>query len=145
MRKIIFILGFMFSMPCFSQMVDLIGGLSVQGAMDAAAYRSAAGGMSALNRMQILQNLQQAAMEIKTTYFGNYQNVSRQSVSSAFFPKISWTVGSEGSRNFYIQINQINKSDCQYFLSQGTGAVRAEVNGSGTVCSDNNTIRFIYD
>ena len=126
-------------------MIDLIGGLSVQGAMDAAAYRSVSGGMSALNRMQLIQNLQQAAMEIKTSYFGHYQNVNRSGVSSASFPKISWTAGSQGDNYFYIQFNQINHNDCQYLTTQNTGAIRTEVNNSGTTCSDNNTIRFIYD
>ena len=145
MRKIIFILSLIISTTSYAQLVDLIGGLSVQGSMDAAAYQSISDGMSALNRMQLIQNLQQAAMEIKTSYFGHYQNVSRSSVSSASFPKISWTVGPQGNNYFYIQFNQINQSDCQYLLSQGTGTIRIEVNGSGTTCSNNNTIRFIYD
>ena len=64
MRKIIFVISLIFSISSSAQMVDLIGGLSAQGAMDAAAYRSAAQGMSALNRFQMIQNLQQAAMGI---------------------------------------------------------------------------------
>ena len=145
MRKIIFVISLIFSISSSAQMVDLIGGLSAQGAMDAAAYRSAAQGMSALNRFQMIQNLQQAAMEIKTSYFGQYQSVNRNSIQSASFPKVSWTAGPEGSSNFYIQFNQINRDDCQYLTTQGTGAIRTEINGSGTTCLDKNTIRFIYD
>lgn len=144
MNKYLFLLLITLSYTTKAQMTDLLGSLAIQGTMTQQSAQSVNAGISSLNRTQILQDLQQSAMEIKTRYFGNYTKVNKNSVMGHPFPKIDWTAGSVGSSKFFIQLNQIDNSTCNYLNSGNSGALEVQINGSGT-CSDKNTMKFIFD
>ena len=147
MKKILFFIILCLSYPSYSQMVDLMGSLGVQGALTMGDTESVAQGISSVNRYQILRDLTQTAMEIKTQYMGDYISVDKTSVSGNPFSRIDWDLSYISSNLFYIQLNQIDKKTCSYLLSSRIGTVRTELNdqsGSDN-CLENNQIRFIFD
>ena len=144
MKKVMFLLLAMLSVSASAQMTDLLGSLSLQGTITQQSTQSAARGLKAVNELKILQDIQQVAMEIKTTYIGNYSGVNKASVMSHPFSGLDWTVAPLSSARFFIQLNQIDKETCFYLLSSGTGAVKTELNSGSESCSEQNTIKFIF-
>ena len=146
MKKLFFLWLLFLGIPSYSQMIDLMGSLSIQGAMTSGDTQSVSMGLSALKRNQILQDISQTAMEIKTQFMGNYLSVNKGSVFGSPFSGLDWDLSSLSNDFFYIQINQIDEKTCLSLLSARVPAVRIEVNGqSGFNCSDNNQIRFVFD
>jgi len=145
MKKFLFLL--LFSFPAYAQMTDLMGSLSIQGALTAGDSQMVAQGMSRVKQTRILQDLQQTAMEIKTQYFGNYTSVRKDSLFGNPFQGVNWTVGSDQLNLFYIQLNQIDKNTCSFLLSSGMPTVRVDLNGqSGDKnCINSNQIKFVFD
>lgn len=147
MKKILFFILLFFCYPSYSQMVDLLGSLSIQGALTAGDAQSVSMGLSELKKNQILQDIIQTATEIKTQFMGNYNYVGKSSVYGQPFKGIDWDLSSLSSNLFYIQLNHIDKKTCSTLLSARIPAVYKELNGNRDVytCSDINQIRFIFD
>lgn len=147
MKYFLFIISLFICFPSFSQMVDLMGSLSIQGAITTGDTQSVSMGLSALKKNQILQDINQTAMEIKTQFMGNYNSVGKHSVSGNPFNGLDWDLSSLSSNLFYIQLNQIDNRTCSSLLSSRIPTVRTELNGQRDLkaCSDTNQIRFIFD
>ena len=147
MKKLFFLFLLLIGVPSYSQMVDLMGSLSVQGALTTGDTHAVHQGLSVLKQNQILQDLTQAAMEIKTQFMGNYDSVSQYSVSGNYFNGLDWDISSLSSNLFYIQLNQIDKTTCSKLLSSRVPTIYTELNGqrNSKECSDNNQIRFVFD
>lgn len=147
MKKVLFLTLLFMCHPSYSQMVDMMGTLGIQGALTAGEVQSVGRGLSAMKKNQILGDITQTAMEIKTTYMGNYSSVSKYSVSGNPFSGLDWDLSSLSSDRFYIQLNQIDSQTCSSLLSARVPAIRTELNGqSGSrSCSSSNQIRFIFD
>lgn len=145
MKKILIIVCLFFTTSVRAQMVDLLSGLSVQGVLTQQSTQSASRGLSQLQKTQILSGLNQASMEIKTRYLGNYNRVSNNSVSGHYFNGINYQIGSSGSSEFFIQLNQIDESTCSYLISMMRDAEKIFVNGhQNKTCQKNNSIKFIF-
>ena len=147
MKKLLFLMMLCVSFPSFSQMIDLMGSLGVQGAITTGEVESVGRGLSVLKQNQIIGDLTQTAMEIKTQYMGSYSGVQKSSVMGNPFGGLDWDLGSFSDNLFYIQLNQIDERTCARLLSARLSAVETELNGiSGSKsCTDNNQIRFIFD
>lgn len=147
MRKIFLATALFIALPAYSQMIDMMGSLGIQGALTQGEVQSVGRGMASLRRNQILQDLTQTAMEIKTQYMGNYFSASKSSVSGTPFNGLDWDLSSLSSDLFYIQLNQIDERTCSSLLSARVPAVRTEVNGQSDShsCTSSNQIRFIFD
>ena len=147
MKKIFLMMILFICMPTYAQMVDMMGTLGIQGALTQGEVQSVGRGMSQLRKNQVLQDLTQTAMEIKTQFMGNYYSVSKGSVSGSPFNGLDWDLSSLSSDLFYIQLNQLDKKTCLSLVSARVPAVRKEVNGQSSSydCMDSNQIRFIFD
>lgn len=130
-----------------AQMIDTMSALAVQGALTRQSTQSAVMGLSVARRTQVLSDVEQTAMEIKTGYFGNYESVSRSSVMGSPFSGLDWTIGPDGAHRFYIQLNQIDKQTCSFLMARVRSAVSVFVNGknSSSDCAATNTIKFVFD
>ena len=84
MRKILFFSLLFLCYPAFSQMVDVMGTLGIQGALTTGETQSVARGLSVMKQNQVLQDLTQTAMEVKTQFMGNYTSVNKSSVFKPF-------------------------------------------------------------
>lgn len=145
MKKILFFSLLLFCFSVKAQMVDLMGALGVQGALMNQTTQSVAQGMSMTRRNRILQDLQQAVIEIQTGCLGGYQNVDKNSLSGSVFSGLNWSIGPEGSSGFFIQLNQLDEQTCGYLLNQYTGAVDIDVNHQGKQCTSQNNMHFIFN
>ncbi|MBQ7413149.1 MAG: hypothetical protein IJV07_02615, partial [Alphaproteobacteria bacterium] len=128
MNKIILFSLLLFGLTAKAQMTDLLGSLSLQGTITQQSTQSVAGGLKVENRLKILQDIQQVAIEIKTMYMGNYTGINSSSVSGSPFSGMNWNINSLSSSRFFIQLNKIDKETCSYLLSVKTGAIKTEVN-----------------
>lgn len=148
MKKLLFFLCILFSLQTSAQMVDLMGGLAVQGAITNQATQSASQGISATKRLRILQDIQDIAMQIKTNYFGTYTYVNKTFIQGNPLQDLNWTLGSVSDNLFYIQLNQIDNQLCRYLVMQNVSARDTLVNdgkADPSSCSEKNAIRFIFD
>ena len=147
MKKLLFLIMLCISFPSFSQMIDMMGSLGVQGAITTGEVESVGRGLSALKQNQIIGDLTQTAMEIKTQFMGNYSSVQKGSLMGNPFGGLDWNISSISDHLFYIQLNQIDERTCMRLLSARLSAVEIELNGiSGSKsCMDSNQIRFIFD
>ena len=145
MNRIILFLICLFSLSVQAQMTDLLGSLSLQGTIIQQSTQSVTGGLKAVNKLKILQDIQQVAIEIKTMYMGNYTGITPSSVSGNPFSGMDWNIGSLSSSRFFIQLNKIDSGTCSYLLSAKTGALKTEINSGSVNCSDQNTMSFIFD
>ena len=98
-----------------AQLIDIMGNLSIQGSITQQSVQSVGQGISTLQKIQILQDIQQIAIEIQTGYFGNYQNLSKNSLSQNYLKQINWNIGQKNN-GFYIQLNKINSALCNYLI-----------------------------
>ncbi len=131
-----------------AQMLDSLSGLAVQGALTGQSASSAAQGLSLLKQTQILQDLNQVAMEIKMTYMNGYQGVSKASVLGQPFQGLSWSIGSDTARQFYIELSDLDQATCRYLATRMTSAQKVQINTNGSSadqCQQTNTIRFVFD
>ena len=145
MKRLILFSILMISCQAGAQLVDLMGAMGVQGALANQTTQSAVQTLSMARRVQVLQDLQQTAIQIQTGYMGNYTGVTRQSVLGQPFSGLNWSVGSVGRNQFFIQLNQLDNQTCSYLIGQSVGDRSVEVNGSGNTCSDRNQVRFIFN
>ena len=148
MKKLIFSFCIFLSLQASAQMVDLMGGLAVQGAIENQAVQSATQGISAAKRLRILQDIQDIAMQIKTNYFGTYTYVNKNYIQGNPLQDIQWTLGSVTDDLFYIQLNQIDNQLCRYLITQNVSAKNILLNNNKanpSSCTEKNTIRFIFD
>ena len=128
MKKILFFSLLFLCQPSYSQMVDMMGTLGIQGALTVGDTQSVARGLSAMKKNQILQDITQTAMEIKTQFMGNYGSVNKGSVFGSPFGGLSWDLGSISADLFYIQLNQIDSNTCSYLLSSRVPALYIDLN-----------------
>lgn len=146
MKKIIIFCLLFMSFPAFSQMIDVMGSLGVQGSMIRGETQSVGMGLSALRKNKLLQDINQSAIEIKAQYMGNYGSVSKKSLLGYYFNGLNWNIGSYGDL-FYIELNQIDNKTCFYLMSSKISAIRTELNSQpdNQNCLDVNQIRFVFD
>ena len=147
MKKLLFFIALFVSCSAYSQMIDLMGSLGVQGALTTGEVESVGRGLSALKQNQILGDLTQTAMKIKTQFMGNYHSVQKNSVMGNPFQGLNWDLGSVSDNLFYIQLNQIDERTCGRLLSARVPAFQVELNGitGSKSCTGNNQIKFIFD
>lgn len=148
MKKLFFSLCVLFSLQTSAQMVDLLGGLAVQGSIGSQAAQSASQGISAAKRLRILQDIQDIAMQVKTNYFGTYTYVNKDFIQGNPLQDLNWALRSVSNNLFYIQLNQVDNQLCRYLVMQNVSAKDTLVNGSKaepSACSEKNEIRFIFD
>ena len=71
--------------------------------------------------------------------------MNKYSILGNPFRGLDWTVGSDQSSSFYIQLDQLNQSTCQYLTGQGTGAKTVYINGKqNQKCEDVNNMKFVF-
>ena len=128
-----------------AQMTDMMGTMAIQGLLTNQGTQSATQGLTAARNLQILQDIQQTAMEIQSTHYIDYTGVNKSSVFGHPFTGLDWTVGSDQSGSFYIQLNRLNQSTCQYLTGQGTGAKTIYINGNrNQICESVNNMKFVF-
>ena len=148
MKKIIFLLYILCSLSVSAQMVDLMGGLAVQGAIAGQSTQSAIQGLSAAQRLKVLQDIQDIVMQVKTNYFGTYTFINKNIIQGNPLNGMNWIIGSVSDDLFYIQLNQIDNQTCRYLITQNVSAKDTLLNNkkaNSSLCSDQNIIRFIFD
>lgn len=145
MKKFLFIFCLLFVTSSQAQMVDLLSGMAVQGALTQQSAQSVSQGFSQLKKTQLLSGLNQASAEIKTLYLGNYSRVSKNSVSASYFQGVNYQIGNLGTTEFFIQLNQIDEVVCSYLVSMVRDVKQIFVNGNqNKACQKNNSIKFIF-
>ena len=142
MKKFITLLFISFSVQ--AQMPDVLSGLAIQGAITSQSSKSVNQGMSSLKRNQILQDIQMVAMDVKTRYFGDYQNVSNSSVSYPVFQGLIYNVGHDNDSTFFIELYNIDEPICHYLKNVGISAKSIKINENNT-CISNNTLKFVFN
>ena len=145
MKKVLFIGILSLSISAMAQMTDLMGTMAIQGLLTNQGAQSAAQGLSSARKLQILQDIQQTVIDIQSTHFIDYTGVNKNLITGHPFRGMDWSVGSENSSSFYIQLNQLDKSTCQYLTGQGTGAKTIYINGNkNQICETVNNMKFVF-
>lgn len=137
---ILFLLILTTSLSASAQMTDLMGSLAIDGVMNAQAAKGYSAANLQMKKNKIAQELQIKNMEIQTLMLTNPQNVSRETFSIAGYPA---SVKSESNGGFSITLKNVEKTLCQGFENQFSGARKIKVN-QNNICSDKNIIQFYY-
>ncbi len=133
-----------FSTNANAQMAETMGVLAIDGALSTGGYQAVGQGMNALNKMRVQQDLAQLAMDIQTTYFGNYRNLSKAGLNFGSLPDSDWDVGAEGG-GFYIMLKNLDSATCYSAkLGKWGGAKRIDVNNGGDCNGNANTVKLIF-
>lgn len=145
-----FLLGlFLIPFSAHAQLVDTIGSMGISGQMTTQGVKSASQGMNALRQTQIIQNINMVVMNIKMNFLNGYTGINKNSLNLTNpFPGLDWTVGSESSQTFYIELSNVNTALCQKLTSQGLGAQYVTVNGldsKNANCSNTSKIKLVYE
>lgn len=142
----ILILFFLFiSLNVKAQLIDIIGNLSIQGAETQGSVQSVGQGMSVLQKIKILQDIQQISIEVQTGYFGNYHNLSKNSLSQDYLKQVNWNIGPKNN-GFYIQLNQINSDLCYYLIQNQISSSQLQVNeNNNKICNNLNNIIYYFE
>ena len=137
---ILFLLLLGLSIPVSAQMTDLMGGLAIDGMMNAQAARGYSAANLQMKKNKIVQELQIKNMEIQTLMITNPQNVSHETFSVAGY---NASIQSEPNGGFSITLKNVEKALCQGVGNQFAGAKKIEINKNNS-CSDKNNIKFYY-
>ena len=145
MKIILFLL--LSSVPAFAQMPDILSGLAIQGILTDQSVKSIKQGLSVVNKNKILQDIQMVAMDIKTRYFGNYQNVNKNSISFSAFQGMNYNIGNYNNSKFFIELLNVDNNVCHSLMNMSVMAVETQINGNNdkNSCVSNNNIKFIFD
>lgn len=131
-----------------AQMLDLLGGSAIGGAMIKGSASSVSQGMNALKYTQLLQALSQNAQIIRINHMGQYNRVGRNDISGNPFHPYHFSIGSEGSARFYIELSGVDANTCKRLVSERLGQVSVVVNGQGasaSSCSSASKIKFVFN
>lgn len=137
---ILFLLILGTSFSASAQMVDLIGGLAVDGMLNAQAAKGYGAANTQIKKNNITQELQMKNIEIQTLMMTNPQNVSRETFSVSGY---SASAQKENEGGFSITLTGVEKSLCQSFENNFAGAKKIKIN-QNNICSDKNNIKFYY-
>ena len=131
-----------------AQMLDLVGGAAIGGAMTKGSISSVNKGMNALKYMQLLQALSQNAQLIRIRHMGRYEQINKSGISGNPFRPYQFNIGNEGASRFYIELSNVESNICKRLVSENIGQVSVVVNGQGSnanACSSTSKIKFIFD
>ena len=141
--------GFVLTNVCFSsgqaQLIDVMSNLAIQGQMNAKSAGQTGKALNMLRQNDVINQMNLMVVDIQTRMNRSYSQLSRNQVLFEL-PGVSWNVGPEGNKHFFVELQQIDKSSCQRFVSSFPNAKEIRINGvSSSVCVDINTIKFIFD
>ncbi|MDD3669490.1 MAG: hypothetical protein PHX68_04370 [Alphaproteobacteria bacterium] len=123
-----------------AQMVETIGGLGVQGALVQSSARDMGLATSLLQENKIISELMRLEMEIRTSFFGRYQNIDRTALNTP------WDVGGDNNQ-FYIIVPNLNQAACRRLAASRIDARKVinNQNDAADACSAANQIKFIFE
>lgn len=143
---ILFSLLLFFSVSVQAQMVDTLGSLSLDSVLTQQSTQQVSQGLNSLKRVNLIQDIQNVIIEIRTTYFGNYSSINKNNLLYKPFKGINWDIGSDNSSEFFIKLNNINQSMCQYLVQNRIDVKSIFVNNSNKLnCSSSNNIKLVFE
>lgn len=132
-----------------AQMLDILGGGAVGGAIMKGEIASVDRGMKALKYTQLVQELSQNAQMIRIKYMGKYDTVGMSDVLGGILKKYNTTAGmAERYSHFYLEVSGVDKGICRQLVAADVGAISVVVNGQNkniNACSDLSKIKFIFN
>ena len=131
-----------------AQMLDLLGGSAIGGAIMKGGVSSVNQGMNALKYTQLLQALSQNAQIIRINHMGRYNRVGKNDISGNPFHPYQFTVGNNGTSRFYIELSGVDINTCKRLVSERLGQADTMINGqsnNGTACTSASKIKFIFN
>jgi hypothetical protein len=118
-KKVLFISALSVFVVCNgkAQMLDLMGGMAVEGVQSANSLRSVGLMKRTLNITQFLNHLQMKITDLTTSYFANYQNMPVQSMNYQDVKVVFRAVNN--GQNYEAFISPLSYDLCQKIVSAG--------------------------
>ena len=144
MKKFLYCLAILFSInTAQAQMNEMIGVLGVDAAITNNAYRNVGQMQNALSRMQLQQDVTLLVNEVQSTFMHNYLDIDVSLLGFRGFRGVEWDVVPVSSSEFYVELQNVDKSSCFIIKSNPWNANRVEIN-DGTDCSSNNSVKLYF-
>ena len=142
-KYLIILLVIMLSFEAKAQMTDALGSLIIDGALTSSELEGVGQMQKSLSHVQVQQGLAELNAEIQTSYFGNYNGLSKSNLDFTGFKGIEWDVGAAADGGYYVELSGIDSALC-YYVKLNTGAKRSEIIGKNDCHGPDNTIRLFY-
>lgn len=141
--------GFVLTTVCCSsgqaQLIDVMSNLAVQGQVNLQSTSQTKKALSMLRQNDVINQMNMMVVDIQTRMNHSYAGLSRNQVMFNL-PDVSWNVGPVGTKQFFVELQQIDQSSCHQFVSSFPNAKEIWINGVlAASCVDTNTIKFIFD
>lgn len=139
------ILASMLAQPGQAQLIDVMSNLAIQGQMAGQSAGQTKTALSMFRQNEIINQMNLMIADIQSRMNKNYTYLSRQQI---LFPlrNIDWDIGPVGTNQFFIELQNIDKSSCNRFVMSFLNAEEITINGFLTrTCEDVNDIKFIFD
>lgn len=127
-----------------AQMVDILSNMAIQGQMTGQSIGQMNTAFSMIQQNQIVNQMNMIVMNAKMN--SKYTYLNKQQFSDVNLSGVDWNIGPYNTSNFFIELNNIDKSFCLKLLQSFNYSKKVYINGIETKsCSVKNTIKFIFD
>lgn len=139
-----YILGFMLLAPfaANAQMTDTLGALGISGMTDADAYKNVARMQGALKQTNFKQELAELITETQIAALNNH--FEKSDVSFSGLEGVDWDVASAAAGQYYIELKNLDSSDCNTVKYGSWGTHHVDINENGECSSGANTVKLYF-
>ena len=143
-KYLLFVCCMSFVFAANAQMADLIGGLTVDGALTSSSISGVGQMQDALSKVQLQQDLSELNMEIQTKYMGNYSQLNKSDLNFTGLNGLSWNVVPVSAFEYYVELFNVNSSLCHALKYNPAGSKRTKINSGNDCKNSDNTIKLFY-
>ena len=125
-----------------AQVIDSLGASALGKMLDAQDFQGVGQMNSALNKVQLQQDLNELNMQIQTTFIHNYTGLNKEVLNFSGLKNVNWLVEAVSASEYFVQLDGVDGVICEYLRFNG-GAKRIEIS-NGNCNEKGNMIRLYY-
>ena len=121
-----------FPMTASAQMSDTLGALAIDGLMDREAYQGIGQMQNALGKVNFQQDLSELITETQIIALKGY--FDKSNIQFNGLKNVDWDVVSVATGQYYIELKNLNYSDCFTVKNSQWGTHHTEINNGAEDC-----------
>lgn len=130
--------------PVEAQMTDMLGTLSLQGALTQGSMQGVGQMNNAMGNLGFQQDLTTLIMEVQSRFFGNYNGLNKDLLQFGGLKNYDWNVYAVSANQFAVEFKNLDGGACFICRGNGWNASSVDINGGGQCEAQNNHVILYF-